>query len=140
MSGTCVRFILNCKCIDFFAVQHILILTYRMYVYLRFLGTSTSQVIGTHNQWWVMMIMMAKWYSGTWGPKASWHLSYRWGKTPKNLTQETCPDWGSNPGPLCDRRTCHLAHSSGLTYRNFTIHFVSKYYERWEINHVNGIG
>ena len=23
------------------------------------------------------------------GPKASWHLSYRWGKPPKNLTQET---------------------------------------------------
>ena len=29
------------------------------------------------------MIMMAKWYLGTLGPKASWHLSYRWGKPPK---------------------------------------------------------
>ena len=44
---------------------------------------------------------------GPWGPKASWHLSYRWGKTPKNLTQETCPHQGSNPGPLCDKRTCY---------------------------------
>ena len=49
-----------------------------------------------------------------WGPKASWHLCYRWGKTPKNLTQETCPDWGSNSGPLRNKRTCyHLLHSSG---------------------------
>ena len=24
----------------------------------------------------------------------------------KNLTQETCPDRGSNPGPLRDRRAC----------------------------------
>ena len=41
------------------------------------------------------------------GPKASRHLSYRWGKTPKNLTQETCPDRGSNPGPLHDKRACY---------------------------------
>ena len=27
--------------------------------------------------------MTAKWYSGTWGPKVSWHLSYRWRKIPK---------------------------------------------------------
>ena len=33
----------------------------------------------------------------------------------KNLTQETYPDRGSNPGPLHDRRACyHLAHSGGL--------------------------
>ena len=25
----------------------------------------------------------------------------------KNLTQETCPDRGSNPGPLRDRRACY---------------------------------
>ena len=51
---------------------------------------------------------------GPWGPKASWHLSYRWGKTPKKLTQETCSDWGLNPGPLRDSRACYrLAHSSG---------------------------
>ena len=34
--------------------------------------------------------MMTKWYSGTLGPKDSWHLSDRWGKTPKK----------SNPGNL----------------------------------------
>ena len=32
----------------------------------------------------------------------------------KNLTQETCPDRGSNPGPLRDKRACyHLPHSGG---------------------------
>ena len=32
----------------------------------------------------------------------------------KNLTQETCPDRGSNPGPLRDKRSCyHLLHSGG---------------------------
>ena len=33
-------------------------------------------------------------------------------KPRKNITQETCPDRGSNPGPLRDRRACYrLAHS-----------------------------
>ena len=33
-------------------------------------------------------------------------------ENPKNLTQETCPDRGSYPGPLCDRRACYrLLHS-----------------------------
>ena len=41
-----------------------------MYVYLRFLGASTSQVISTNNEWWWWMIMMDKWYSGNhWGLK-----------------------------------------------------------------------
>ena len=36
------------------------------------------------------------------------------GKPRKNLTQETCPDRGSTPGPLRDRRSCyHLTHSDG---------------------------
>ena len=35
-------------------------------------------------------------------------------KPRKNLTQETCPDRGSNPGPLRDRRACcRLAHNGG---------------------------
>ena len=35
-------------------------------------------------------------------------------KSRKNVTQETCPDRGSNPGPLRDRCACyHLAHSGG---------------------------
>ena len=32
----------------------------------------------------------------------------------KNLAQETCPDRGSNPGPLPDKRACYnLLHSGG---------------------------
>ena len=35
-------------------------------------------------------------------------------KPRKNLTQETCPDWESNPGPLHDRHACYrLAHNGG---------------------------
>ena len=35
-------------------------------------------------------------------------------KPRKNLTQETFPDRGSNPGPLRDKRACyHLLHSGG---------------------------
>ena len=35
-------------------------------------------------------------------------------KARKTLTQETCPDLGSNPGPLRDKRACyHLFHSGG---------------------------
>ena len=35
-------------------------------------------------------------------------------KPRKNFTQETCPDRGSNPGPLRDKRACyHLLHSGG---------------------------
>ena len=35
-------------------------------------------------------------------------------KPRKNLTQETCPDQGLNPGPLRDRCICyHLPHSGG---------------------------
>ena len=35
-------------------------------------------------------------------------------KPRKILTQETCPDRGSNPGPLRDRRECYrLTHSGG---------------------------
>ena len=33
----------------------------------------------------------------------------------KNLSQETCPDRGSNPRPMRDKRACyHLLHSGGL--------------------------
>ena len=58
-----------------------------MYVCIfKILGRVNISGLWRPNEGWVMMIMMAKWYSETLGPKASWHLSYRWGKTPKNLT------------------------------------------------------
>ena len=46
-------------------------------------------------------------------------------KLRKNLTQETCPDRGSNPGPLRDKRACyHLFH----TGRPFLCCFDQYYY------------
>ena len=43
----------------------------------------------------------------------------------KNLTQETCPYRGSNPGPLRDKRACyHLLHSGGLFHLDFNIYRV----------------
>ena len=43
-------------------------------------------------------------------------------KPRKNLTQETCPDRGSNPGPLHDKRACnHLLHSGGLQSIDFDL-------------------
>ena len=44
-------------------------------------------------------------------------------KPRKNLTQETCPDRGSNPSPVRDRRACcRLAHSGGPNVGNFGPH------------------
>ena len=38
-------------------------------------------------------------------------------KPRKNLTQETCPNRGSNPGPLRDKRAYnHLLNSGGLDF------------------------
>ena len=52
---------------------------------------------------------------GSCGHKASRHLLYTWEKPQKNLTQETCPDRGSNSGPQRERHTCYrLLHSGGL--------------------------
>ena len=43
-------------------------------------------------------------------------------KPRKNLTQETCPDRGSNLGLLHDRHACyHLNHSGGF-YRDISCH------------------
>ena len=67
-----------------------------------------------------MMITTAKWYSGIlWALRfPTFVLQVR--KNPekkKNLTQETCPDRGSNPGPLRDKRACyHLLHSGGQNW------------------------
>ena len=64
------------------------------------------------------MIMMAKWYSGTLGGLKLPDICLIGEEKPrKNLTQETCPDRGSNMGPLRDKRACyHLLHSGGLLY------------------------
>ena len=44
----------------------------------------------------------------------------------KNLTKETCPDRGSNPGPLRDRRACYrLAHSGGEFSLQYLVVFMT---------------
>ena len=64
-----------------------------------------------------MMITTAKWYSGTLGGLKFPDICLTVEEKPpqkKTLTQETCPDRWSNPGPLRDKRACyHLLHSGG---------------------------
>ena len=83
-----------------------------------FKGASTSQVIGARNE------MMMDDYDGQmiFGDLVSLKLpdirltgeeNLR-----KNLTQETCPDRGSNSGLLRDKRASYyLFHSGGLRHR-----------------------
>ena len=77
-----------------------------------FKGMSTSQVIGARNE------MMMDDYDGQmiYGDLVGLKLPDITGeeKPRKNLTQETCPDRGLNPGPLRDNHACyHLLHSGG---------------------------
>ena len=80
-----------------------------------FKGASTSQVIGARNK--MMMddhdVQMIFW--DLVGQKLP-EIRLRGEEKPrKNLTLETCPDRGSNPGPLRDKCACyHLFHSGGL--------------------------
>ena len=86
-----------------------------MYVcILGFKGASTSKVIGASNE------MTMDDYDGQMifgdfvGLKLPDICLTGEGKPGKNLTQETCPDRGSNSGPLRDKRACyHLFHSGG---------------------------
>ena len=78
-----------------------------------FKGASTSQVNGARNE----MIMDDCEGQMIFGDLVSLKLPdirlTREEKPRKNLTQETCPDRGSNPGPLRDKRACyHLFHCS----------------------------
>ena len=72
-----------------------------------FQGASTSQVIGARNE----MIMDE--YDGQMifgdlvGLKLPDIRLTGEEKTRKNLTQETCPDRESNPGPLRGKRACY---------------------------------
>ena len=94
------------------------------------------------------MITTAKWYSGTL-TFLTFVLQMR--KYPeKNLAQETCPDRGSNPGPLRDKRACyHFLHSGGQPkhcygdwvasheqLRSVLVHFPAKLCSRGSINHM----
>ena len=58
---------------------------------------------------------------GPCGPQASWHLSYRWGKTPKKPHPGNLSRPGSNPGPLFDRRAHYRLFYSGVLNKVYTI-------------------
>ena len=65
-----------------------------------------------------MPVLAHPWLRACWGLKLP-DICLTGGEKPrKNRTQETCPDRGSNPGPLRDKRACyHLLHSGGLHFR-----------------------
>ena len=45
--------------------------------------------------------MLAKWYSRSWWAKASWHLSYRWGKPPKETSLRKLDPAGDRTRARC---------------------------------------
>ena len=107
-----------------------------------FKGASTSKVIVAHNE------MMMNDYDGQmiFGDLVGLKLLdiYLTGeeKPRKNLTQETCPDRGSNPGPLRDTRACyiyHLFHSGGreliskLNYNIIILRCVQRFFYRGSV-------
>ena len=71
----------------------------------------------------IKMIVMPKWYSGEpWGPKASWHLSYRWGETPKKTSPRKLV-------PTGDRTRAHCvtgAHATACSTAVDLIHIYRK--------------
>ena len=79
----------------------------REYCIFGFKGASRSKVIGARNE------MMMDDYDGQMifgdlvGLKLRDIRLIGEEKPRKNLTQETCPDRGSNPGPLRDSRACY---------------------------------
>ncbi|PSN30997.1 hypothetical protein C0J52_23757 [Blattella germanica] len=57
-------------------------------------------------------------------------------KPQKNLTQETCPDRESNPGPLRERRIRYpLLHNGKMRFRVFLVFNVNKYILNFVINY-----
>ena len=55
-----------------------------------------SQTNKANMEWWLRRPNDIR---GPWGPKVSWHLSYRWGKTPKKLHPGNLSRPGIEPGP-----------------------------------------
>ena len=81
-----------------------------------FKGASTSQVIGAHNEMMMDDYDGQMIFRGLVGLKLPDICLTGEEKPRKNLTQETCPDQGSNPGPLRDKRArYHLFHSGGVS-------------------------
>ena len=85
-----------------------------IYIYIGFKGASTSKVIGARNEMMIDDNDGQMIFGDLVGLKLPDICLTGEEKPRKNLTQETCPDRGSNPGPLRDRRACYrLLHRSG---------------------------
>ena len=77
----------------------------------------------------IRMIMMAKWYSENHGSLKLPDICLTGEENPrKNLSQETCPDRGSQPGPLRDRRACYRLLHSGELSCNMTCYYFNALY------------
>ena len=88
-----------------------------LYCIFGFKGASTSKVIGARNEM-MMDDYDGQMIFGDMGLKLPDIRLTGEEKPRKNLTQETCPDWGSNLGPLRDKRACyHLFHRGGLDHK-----------------------
>ena len=101
----------------------------RWYVFIfGFKGASTSKVISARNEMMMDDCDGQMIFGDLVGLKLP-DIRLTGGEKPrKNLIQETCPDRGSNPGPLRDKHACyHLLHSGGLrrwslcTFTNISI-------------------
>ena len=64
-----------------------------------------SQTNKANMQWWLRRPNDIR---GPWGPKVSWHLSYRWGKTPKKTSPR-------KPVPTGDRTRARCVTSAHAT-------------------------
>ena len=65
---------------------------------------------------------------GPCGPKVSWHLSYRWGKTPNKPQPGILYRPGIESGPTADRLECYrLFHSGGHKNNNNNINSEVKF-------------
>ena len=78
-----------------------------MYVNLGFKGASTSQGIGARNEMMMDDDAGQMIFGDLVGLKLPDICRIGEEKPRKNLTQETCPHRGSNPGPLRDKRACY---------------------------------
>ena len=98
------------------------------------LGRATSQVIGARNEW-LWMIMMAKCNSGTVGSKASCHLSYRWGKTPKKPHPRNLSRPGIEPWPAAwqARMLPPVPHRWTYFYYHCPLHYTLSWPFKWYI-------
>ena len=101
---------------------------FSMYVCIfGFKGVSTSKVIGARNE--MMMDDDGQMIFGVLVGLKLPNIRLTGEEKPrKNLTQETCPDRGSNPDTLRDKLACyHLFHSGGPYVFINRLHIISSF-------------